>query len=288
MRTKTILTLAIGAIAITSCKKQKNDVIPPKDTATVVEEVVDTSTTISGIANIHLPIFGINNANIQVMRNSGLEEKVTLSVTGVPQTMEVKFRPASGYTSFSSTLRAVSRITPPGMYPITITSTTESGKKRDYKIDLVVDTPTKRECEIAIFNILRTNQFQTRDTSIDSIVDQNASIVTSSQDNEIYLRNMILVFDQSPFNTFRTFNSNSFFHVMIKYDCYTGTATIPMQKIEGRPLGGGVIKEFEIWGTGKADTKNNILKINYTTRLDDTTNPATNSYTLEAELNELN
>lgn len=83
---------------------------------------------------------------------SGKSEVVSLSLSGVPSKTTCSFTSATGKPPFSSSIQtAASADMQPGIYPLTLTVTSETAGKKVYYLSLVVVNPNERAMELAGF-----------------------------------------------------------------------------------------------------------------------------------------
>lgn len=289
---KNVLLLGMMAfVGFTACKKKEN-VIPPvvNDTTTVnPQPALDTSITISGITDIHVDMYGFNSLPLTISRNSGLEEKVTLSITGMPQEIESEFAPSSGYASFTTRLETKAYFAKSGTYPVQITSTRESsGKTKTYNVNIVIDTPTKKECSV-LFQTSVFNSWTTYEPMLDTNVATFTSLTNNTQENQLYFRNVILAWNDTTIGRyFSSPQTSSSFHVKVDFDCNTATLTVPKQTVRGRVLQGATnFRMFDIEGTGKVNKEDETYEIEYTTTYDDNGTPVTQKFVLIGQLRTL-
>lgn len=287
---KTLLVFTLAAFALGSCtKKESTEVVTVTDTVykepADTTKPVDTSLTISGIRDIRTMVWDESALNITVNRNSGAEKKVTMNISGLPERTEAKFTSNSGYTTFNTILNVNTMFTAPGTYPLTISSETEDGKTMDYNVNLVVDTPTSKECKDMLIGSI-INGLTTIDTTKDSVVYSGTSVLNNTLDGELYLYNMMLHYENSNFNTFRTFSTGAGnnFHVEMMFDCETGMMSIPEQEVQGRSVSGGRTEMFKISGTGMVDIENGTYYISYMTEYDDNGTAVVSYLTIKGNL----
>lgn len=289
---KVLLVFTLAAVTLGACnKKQSTDVVTvtdtvytsPKDTT----KPIDTSLTISGIKDVRTDVWGNVTLNVTVNRNSGAEQKVTMKVTGLPAKTKAEWSSVSGYTTFNTFLSVKSMFATPGVYPLTVTSETADGKTMDYNVNMMIDTPTTRECD-EIFYMATNGALSTTDPLLDSIVATNTFIILNNMEGKLFLSNMILSWEQNNFTkTYRTYMPGSNEHVAISFDCNSGLIKIAEQDVTGRAFSGGSTKTFKIYGEGKIDVENNTYEITYITEHDDNGTNVIKSFTTKGQLDKL-
>lgn len=286
---KTLLGCSILAITFGACTKKESTKLPPPVIDTVYVDTskpvtpIDTSIIISGISDIRGNNWDEMTLGLSVMRTKGLEQKVSMMISGLPENAKAKWSAVSGYTTFNTTLMLDMMFVKSGTYPLTIASTTESGKTKDYNVNLVVDSMTKRECNNAMLQRI-SNVLQTTDPSIDSVVYSNTTIMNDLANSQINLRNAVLSFDKDFSKNYMTYYPSSNFHIKVDVNCEDGTLTIAEQDITGRSSFGGVIKTFKVYGTGKIDLATNKYWITYATEHDDAGSNVVKTYKVEGSL----
>jgi hypothetical protein len=244
---------------------------------------IDTSVIIEGISDL----LGINwdevSLDLSVMRTKGLEQKVSMMVSGLPENAKAKWSAASGYTTFNTSLMLDLMFVKSGTYPLTIASTTGSGKTKDYNVNLVVDSMTKRECNNALLSNA-SGSLSTTDPAIDSVVYTFTTLQNDFNNTQLSLRNVVLSFDMMPTKNFLSYSPTSNYHVKININCEDGTLTIPEQEVTGRSISGGNMTTFTISGTGMIDLKDNSYWITYSTEHDDAGSNVVKTYKVHGNL----
>lgn len=279
---KIVLALGLLALTFTACEKKKSSILPPPKVDTVYVDTtkpVDTSLTIAGISDVRTTAWSEVVIPITVMRNVGLEQKVAISISGLPEGVKAEFSANSGYTTFNTNLTLEVGFLNPGTYDLKIMSASETGKSRDYTIQLVIDSVTKREANMLFLQNV-TGWIQTVD-STDSVVYTQTYFSNNTIENQLYLRDVVLQFSNNFSEYYRSYmQPSSNYHVKFNIDVTTGTITVPVQTIQGRSWQGGVLEDFTISGTGGFDFDKGQYHITYTTIFDDGGTLVTNKYTL--------
>jgi hypothetical protein len=286
---KTLLGCSILAITFGACTKKESTKLPPPVIDTVYVDThnhsmpIDTSVVIAGISDL----LGINwdevSLDLSVMRTKGLEQKVSMMVSGLPENAKAKWSAASGYTTFNTSLMLDLMFVKSGTYPLTIASTTESGKTKDYTVNLVVDSMTKRECNNALLSNA-SGSLSTTDPAIDSVVYTFTTLQNDFSNTQISLRNVVLSFDMMPTKNFLSYSATSNYHVKVNINCEDGTFTIPEQEVMGRSMSGGNTEMFTISGTGMIDLKDNSYWITYSTEHDDAGSNVVKTYKVHGNM----
>lgn len=280
--------LATGLLAVTfgACTKKESSKLPAPVVDTVYLDTnhhvtIDTSIIISGISDIRINSWGTGSIDMTVLRTMGLEQKVSMMISGLPENAKPEWSAESGYTTFNTTLMLDMMFVKRGTYPITIASKTEKGKTTDYNVNLIVDTLTTREAN-ALFVSKLHSAFRTTDPILDSVVYSSTTIFNDLTKSSLYLRNVVLSYDQSLTNYFVSYlPSNSNNHVKILFDAETGMMIIPEQEVNGRSLSGGTQKTFTVSGVGKVNLEKYTYEFTYTTEYDDAGTKVVKAYKLE-------
>lgn len=284
---KVLLAIGLLALTFTACEKKKSSILPPPEVDTVyidTNKPVDTSLTIAGISDVRTTPWSEVVMPITVMRNVGLEQKVTMAIRGVPAGVKAEFSSVSGYTTFSTNLMLDVRFATPGTYELKIMSVSETGRTKDYIVQLVIDTMTTREVNTMFWNKLQTTQVQTTDTA-DSVIYTQTYITNNTIENQLYLRNMVLSYNTNLTEYFFSYNAaNSNYHVKVLVDMANGKLIIPDQILQGRSWQGGNYKDFTISGSGMIDIENGRYTITYETIYDDNGSFVMGEYTVAGSL----
>lgn len=132
---KVIFALAVSlTLALYSCDKKPS-------TPVVTPVINNTEFNINGISDIKIPSNGSGDLVLSVQFVSGTQENVTLAITGVPSKVTAEFSTTSGIPTYASILSFASNNEATGTYPLTITATSASGVKKEFKFNLVIEKP---------------------------------------------------------------------------------------------------------------------------------------------------
>lgn len=127
---KAYLLLALASITVFSCTKNHS-------TYTTVDSRDTTGFTVSGIADMEIESRDSIMFPIWVERVSGVEQKLTFSITGLPENVTGTFNPESGY-NFSTMLTLVSKKAALGSSNVKIMVSGSAGVIRTYSVKLSV------------------------------------------------------------------------------------------------------------------------------------------------------
>jgi len=285
-----VLALGLLALTFTACEKKKSSILPPPEVDTVYIDTnvyvpVDTSLTISGISDVRTTPWSEVVLPITVMRNIGLEQKVTMSISGVPENVKAKFSAVSGYTTFNTNLMLDVRFAAPGTYEMKIVSVSETGKTKDYILHLVIDTMTNRETNALFLDKILSASMYTTD-STDSIFYQQTYVLNNPFENQLYLRNLVLHYTPLLTQYYVSYmtGANANYHVKVIVDLENGKLVIPDQIIQGRSWQGAQFKDFTVSGSGTIDVEKGLYTITYETIFDDNGSFVMSEYTITGTL----
>lgn len=132
---KLVFALAVTlTAALYSCDK--------KPSTPVVTPVTNkTEFNINGISDIKIPSNGGGELVLSIQLISGTQENVTLAISGVPAKVSADFSTTSGIPTYATILSFTSNDEAVGTYPVTITATSASGVKKEFKFNLVIEKP---------------------------------------------------------------------------------------------------------------------------------------------------
>ncbi len=132
---KLVFALAVTlTAALYSCDKKPSTPVVPTVTNS-------TEFNINGISDIKIPSNGGGELVLSIQFVSGTQENVTLAISGVPAKVSADFSTTSGIPTYASILSFTSNDEAVGTYPLTITATSASGVKKEFKFNLVIEKP---------------------------------------------------------------------------------------------------------------------------------------------------
>lgn len=270
---KALLVVTLAALSISACTKKPSSILPPPEIDTVYVDntplPTDTSLTIAGISDIRTTSWSTFTLPLTVSRNIGLEQKVTMTISGLPANVKAKWSAITGYTTFNTNLELDVMFATPGTYPLIINSKTEKGKSMDYTVNLIIDTFTDRESLNMFYNSLASTALYTKDTTLDSVVYMATTLINSTNDQQLFLRNMVFAFNTLTNRYYISYNPiNGNNHVKLSVNTNKGTITVAEQTVLGRTISGGLIDTFMVSGTGNIDIEKGRYDIMYQTSRD--------------------
>lgn len=223
---KAFLLLAIASVTVYSCTKNHS-------TYTTVDNRDTTGFTVSGIADMEIESRDSMMFPIMVERVSGVEKKLTFSVSGLPEGVTGKFTPESGY-NFSTMLTLVSKNAALGTSNIKIMVSDSTGVIRTYGVKLSINP--KMFCVEEITGEYMGDYMCTNDTDNVAMSIFPTGFTTNS--NLVSITNLVPSFG---------------FAVDAKLTCEGQKLTIANQQLG----------PISIWGNGDF-SKDSTVMINYT------------------------
>lgn len=133
---QTFLLLALTSfMAFSSCDKKTSTPNNPAPTNNAI------SFNVNGIGEIKIPANKDGTMALAITHVSGIQENVTLSLSGLPAKVTHEFSTGSGIPTFSSVLSLTADMATPGSYQVTLTATSASGIVKNYTFNLVIQEP---------------------------------------------------------------------------------------------------------------------------------------------------
>lgn len=272
MRKITLFLITVVTIAACKKKEDKTLVSPPVENP-VIPEVIDTSYYLSGIKDIHAYPIGSFSMEFSGVHTDGIQRKLNLSLTGLPDKAEANFTMQTGFTPFSDKIDITTKFLSPGTYPISITSTPDKGEVKTYDVNLRVASMNTKDCDQLFLDAQPPNTvgntIRCYDTNGNAL-DYSPYLQFNPTTGELNLSRVILSYDAtnpirsylSLFNV--TLDNNK--PVRLKVDCNDGgKLIIPEQVVTGyRAIQADTI-EFNISGSGNINIDNRTWNITYTT-----------------------
>lgn len=290
---KSLLALSVVAIiASTSCKKKNStEVVHITDTTYTIDTTVypDTSYYIAGLFDQMSGTLSTLNVPISVSQNGITDSKVSLSVSGLPANSTADFDAKSGYPPYNTKLNIQLRLTPVGDYPITVTTTTEDNRSKNYSFNLKVNTVPKSNCEAMFSSIF---------TFDDVVIKDSATGVRKGSDPGfhypgygLYINKLFLYAATTDIGDYYISNDNphtpndNLDDLQINFDCTDGTINIPVQEIAAEYVKNSTKTLFYIYGKGKVDFTKNTYSITYHTSFNDNGTLRMANITLTGKIN---
>ncbi len=246
----------VAILVFSACKTKPgtNNVIPNNDTPGNNPEQTDSSYIVSGLTDINIGLYRDSAILIiGVQHVSGQQQKVSFSVSGMPDGITATLTPESGIPPFTTTIRFQSSYAKAGTYPIKFKGMSESGKENSYTIDMKVSGTA-----IPCATIISQNTFNLRTTLPGStaIISDRAFFYGDTRLQYMYLETLngqpVLSFD---------YMGNAQNEIEFTADCDAGTITIPSKSIKVSSSMG--LRTYTVSGSGTIDFNNNKLSINY-------------------------
>lgn len=282
---KLLLLAAAFVFTFSACKKKESTILPSPETDTVyVKPAIrtDSSIAIDGIKEIRTTSWDEYTLPLTIQRIHGLERRVSMSVSGLPEHVKAEFSSTSGYTTFNTNLLLNIMFVTPGTYPLTITGSTDQGKM-DYTVNFVVDSLTTDECNTKFINQI-SGAPRTWELALDSVIPANTGINYDPLKKELSVFFLALSYDDDFSKYYMTSFSSQPGRVRLTVNCDNGTLEIPAQTVEGYSISGSSSKTFTISGNGHIDIEKGIYTITYTTQHIDGGNTVTKHFRLEGPM----
>ena len=192
---KTTLLLAFLTLLFSACTKVVDD------------EYEMPNYRVDGITDISVYSTGATNMPLNVVYMNSEQERVDLSLDGLPAGMTATFTPASGIPTYSSFLQIRSNNTAAGNYPVTLVANGAESGRRTYSFNIRIT-----ECASELLG---------------TYTGFNACFAGGS-----YVDNITAVAGQPNTIQFNNFE-NTGARVIATVDCGTSRLTIPTQVVNG-------------------------------------------------------
>jgi hypothetical protein len=243
-------------LAFSACKTKPdtNNVTPNNDTPGNNPEQTDSSYIVSGLTDINIGLYRDSAIMIiGVQHISGQQQKVSFSVSGMPDGITATLTPESGIPPFATTARFLSSYAKAGTYPIKFTGVSESGKENSYTIDMKVSGSA-----LPCATIISQNTFNMRTTlpGSSTVISTKAFFYGDTRLQYMYLETLNGQAVQS-----YDYMGNAQNEIEFTADCDAATITIPAKAITvSSSLG---LRTYTVSGSGTIDFNNKKLTINY-------------------------
>lgn len=255
---KSLLALTLFALLLGSCTKKTNVIPDPP-----AEEVKEDSTyIINGITDFTLGSLDSTWVYLEVDFRQGKQEKINLSIEGLPERVTTKFEPAAGIPGFTTTLMLKSIVAEPGTYPVKIIGTSTNGQKKTYEVNLVI----KDNFHCDSFMAGNLSSFKTYTDPAGDSISNYSYISAMSQPGGamiLYMNSMYL----ETVSGYPVFSGNFGMpnpsnEVILVVNCNSKTITIPEKTITAYTSMGP--EQYTVSGTGMIDFDTKMVTINYT------------------------
>ncbi len=254
---KLLLAFSLFTIFLGSCTKKTN-VIP--DVPIVVKE--DSTYIINGVTDFTLGSLDSTWVYLEVDFREGKQEKITVSIEGLPARVISEFEPAAGIPGFATTLMLKSIVATPGTYPVKIIGTSSNGQKKTYEVNLVI----KDNFHCDSFMVNNLGSFKTVTDPAGDSVSNYAYISTFSQSGSamiLYMNSMYLeTVSGYPVLSGNFGMPDPANEVLIFVNCNSKTITIPEKTITAYTSMGP--EQYTVSGSGTIDFDTKMITIHYT------------------------
>lgn len=246
----------VAILAISACKTKPdtNNVIPNNDTPGNNPEQTDSSYIVSGLTDINIGLFMDSAILIMgVQHVSGQQQKVSFSVSGMPDGITATLTPESGIPPFTTTIRFQSSYAKAGTYPVKVKGVSASGVENSYTIDMKV-SGTPIPCATIVSQV--TFNLRTTLPGSSAVLSTKAFFYGDTRLQYMYLETL----NGQPVQSF-DYMGNWQNEIEFTADCDAGTITIPAKAITvSSPMG---LRTYTVSGAGTIDFNNKKLTINY-------------------------
>lgn len=251
----------VGIISLTIALYSCHKVEPYNATNTTTD---NTQYSFAGLNNsVATTTADVLVLDMLVDNKIGAEEKVTLSISDVPESMSAVFQPADGIAPLPTTLTLMTRFTPPGQYKVKVGVLAEGRTREDKLVTINVEPKEELDCNEFFYKAANNTKvpIQTITGQGTSVIKDNTKVRINDQFNDLYLVNVITQYDASGIKHFVT-DGNAGQYMYFTVDCVKGTINVPLQFVGARS--GSSTRSFQISGSGTIDMADNIYEINYT------------------------
>lgn len=249
---KVLLILTLGGTLFFSCREKQNiipeQIVDPIDTT----NKVDSSYVIYGVTDYMIKSIERKVIPLEIVLKSTTQEKVTLSVDGLPENATATFAPSTGYPGFTTDLTIETVFTQTGTYPIIIKGTSEKQLTKSYNINLTIEAVP---CDSIL--VYRTNNFRTRSVLNQYILYGNTHMdVDLDNPNRYYFSSLLVGMDAD--NQILTYQD-----VDYVVDCDSLNVSIPTVTVLGSNKKTGETRSYTVEGSGQINTAERKIIINY-------------------------
>lgn len=253
---KILLAASLVSVLFASCDKKQNviPVIPeqpaPEDSTYIINGLTDMS-----ISSLDSTVVGLNITFLQ-----GKQDKITLSIEGLPDRVKGSFDPGAGIPGFNTTLMLKSVVAKPGVYPVTIKGVSENGLTKSYKVNLRI----KDDFVCDSFFMNNIGSFTTRNVANNDSVFAftHVNFQISNKSLTFYFNNMYL----DSMNGSNIISGGMGFdlqhEVTFAVNCGNNTVTIPEKTIDAITFMG--VQQYKVSGTGSINYDNQTISVTYT------------------------
>lgn len=258
---KVFASFLIATLILLACREKENIIpsITQTEDSSVVNDTTlfeDSSYVIFGITDYSIKSLESKSIPLEVMLTGKMQDKISLSVAGLPDRTSAELEPASGYTGFGTLLTITTIFTKPGIYPIVIKGTSDRKLTKSYKINLSVESVP---CDSIL--VYRTNSFRTRSVFNQYILYGNTRMDVDYKDPETFYFSSLLV-GMDGGDPIVSFTSST---GRIRYyaDCDSLKITIPPVTVEGFNSKTQQTGTYIIEGSGQIHPSERKIIINY-------------------------
>ncbi|MCB9046269.1 MAG: hypothetical protein H6550_09025 [Chitinophagales bacterium] len=264
-----ILLLTLSISLLTSCNK------PSSTPAQVTEE---NSYIVAGVVDIKMGNADSSEIALAVSHQTGIQKKITFSLTGLPQYAYVTFDPAGGTVPFNTIMTINTYVAKTGVYPIKLLVTPETGTAKEYTFNLTIDE--SKPCNEIFYNALRQLEYP-EVTRNGSTVVNDTRIYFDQNSKKLFFTKTILQPGKPGEQDYVSYESNGPKDGMaFEIDCDNATINIPAATIKGSAQLSNPVS-FQVNGSGTVNwaTKTYELEYNSVSQSNET-----NTYKIKGKL----
>lgn len=140
---KATLFMALLTLLFSACTKSNDD-----------DDVFSPNFRVDGITDINIFRNSTNSLSLSVVYMNSQQERVRLSLEGLPSGMTAEFTTTSGLPSFSSYLQITNNSVPAGVYPVRLVATGDITGRHTFTFNI-----TAMDCYQALLKSYTANAF---------------------------------------------------------------------------------------------------------------------------------
>ncbi|RYD57851.1 MAG: hypothetical protein EOP56_06125 [Sphingobacteriales bacterium] len=137
---KTLIVAFFASLLFSACSKSDNNSNDPNNNGNNVNPV-DTAMNyiINGLGDVVMESTDTSYMTLTVSLEKGIQQKVALTVSGLPENAHANLSTQTGIPTFTSLLTLEAKNVKPGSYPIKVTGTSATGTEKSYDLNLKIN-----------------------------------------------------------------------------------------------------------------------------------------------------
>lgn len=273
---KALIIITAALFTLAAC--DKNEPLPAVITPVDSTAQFDSSYVIAGVVDIKMDNIDSNGTPLSINHITGVQKKITLSVTGLPANATVTFAPASGIAPFGTLMSIQTTFAAAGTYPVKLVATPESGTANEYEFTLTVEP--EKDCNNYFYTSIESDLEVFASTSSEPYDMSSNDFYYDEQTKELYIRGELPLREPPQFtvSAYKLRATNESEYLKLSADCSNGTINIPSQTVNGFNIQAGS-QDFTVSGTGKILLAEERFEITYSSF--SKTDNVTTTYTLK-------